>query len=52
MNDRDPKPANVQVRELAGVTIIRRTRPPTRRGRRLLELLVDLLDSPDDSGQG
>lgn len=42
---RDIKP------EIDGVTIIRRTRLPSRRHRRLLELLVDLLDKPDDSGR-
>jgi hypothetical protein len=39
---RDPKPANAPV-----VDLTRRTRPPTRRGRKLFELLADLLDKPD-----
>lgn len=43
---RDAKPANVTI------VLVRRERPPSRRGRQLLELLVDLLDKPDDSGRG
>lgn len=40
--ERDIKPANVE--------LVRRPREFGRRDRKLLELLVDLLDKPDDSG--
>lgn len=33
------------------VVVIRRERPPSRRGRKLLELLVDLLDKPDEEAR-
>lgn len=39
---RDLKPANV--------IVTRREHPPSRRGRRLIELLADLLDKADAAG--